>query len=165
MSSPETCQIPSVSLWGKCVQPPLSLHFVFPSVLSPLFVSFLVPGAVWHPAPAPCQGSQTAGLTHDVHLPAAHELLGHALIWGFLASKCGLASKARSRLHPTGRCGLIYQQAQKEVGAPRAVGRDLAPCHIFSVCGSWRGFCYRSVFVLCSVFSFRQLLHLCLWRH
>ena len=35
----------------------------------------------------------------------------------------------------------------------------------FSVCGSWREFCYRSISKLCSVFSFRQLLHPCPWRH
>ena len=33
----------------------------------------------------------------------------------------------------------------------------------FSVCGSWRKFCCRSISILCSVFSFRQFLHP--WRH
>lgn len=35
----------------------------------------------------------------------------------------------------------------------------------FSVCGSWRKFCYRSISILCFVFSFRQLLHPRPWPH
>lgn len=31
----------------------------------------------------------------------------------------------------------------------------------FSVCDCWRKFCYRNISILCSVFSYRQLLHPC----
>lgn len=44
------------------------------------------------------------------------------------------------RLYPEGRCALTYQEAQKEVGARRAVGKDLAPCHILG-----RLFCLRQL--------------------
>lgn len=128
-----TCQIPSEFPYGEGVFSLLRLfslyfHLSWLLCLSP----FLCPEQFG----SPCLllllavAAKPHGWLTTCTFPAPDELLSHMLIWGFLASKYSLASKPFSRLYPEGTCALTYQQAWEEVGARRAVGRDLAPCHI-----------------------------------